>query len=229
VAQRDRRSKASNYHSPASTKPPLSGNQSPGALVMKELEIRRMRELIAKREEETRLKKLASAKSSVNIDTSGSLTPCDHVPSLKQEDVDVVMNPNSGERNGFGNYRNSESATPPPRSVSKSSNGFSPSTVINPVSDGVLTLDEDSNRIANDPLNQDPTATHRYQDLASEAQEAQVNGRQVQEKEHATLGQGMVDADREPSPSTQVRLASSFYFLSYLGGDFYFICFPVFV
>jgi hypothetical protein len=130
---------------------------------MKELEIRRMRELIAKREEETRLKKLASAKSSVNIDTSGSLTPCDHVPSLKQEDVDVVMNPNSGERNGFGNYRNSESATPPPRSVSKSSNGFSPSTVINPVSDGVLTLDEDSNRIANDPLNQDPTATHRYQ------------------------------------------------------------------
>jgi hypothetical protein len=57
--KRDRRSKASNYHSPASTKSSLSGNQSPAALMMKELEIRRMRELIAKREEETRLKKLA--------------------------------------------------------------------------------------------------------------------------------------------------------------------------
>ena len=56
---RDRRSKASNYHPPASTKSSLSGNQSPAALMMKELEIRRMRELIAKREEETRLKKLA--------------------------------------------------------------------------------------------------------------------------------------------------------------------------
>ena len=57
--KRDRRSKASNYHPPASIKSSLSGNQSPAALMMKELEIRRMRELIAKREEETRLKKLA--------------------------------------------------------------------------------------------------------------------------------------------------------------------------
>lgn len=57
--KRDRRSKASNYHPPASTKSSLSGNQSPAALMMKELEIRQMRELIAKREEETRLRKLA--------------------------------------------------------------------------------------------------------------------------------------------------------------------------
>ena len=57
--KRDKRSKASNYHPPASTKSSLSGNQSPAALMMKELEIRQMRELIAKREEETRLKKLA--------------------------------------------------------------------------------------------------------------------------------------------------------------------------
>ena len=57
--KRDRRSKASNYHPPAFIKSSLSGNQSPAALMMKELEIRRMRELIAKREEETRLKKLA--------------------------------------------------------------------------------------------------------------------------------------------------------------------------
>ncbi|KAF8799005.1 hypothetical protein BYT27DRAFT_7228246 [Phlegmacium glaucopus] len=111
--KRDRRSKASNYHPPASIKSSLSGNQSPAALMLKELEIRRMRELIAKREEETRLKKLASAKSSVNIDTSGSSTPIYHLPALKQEDVDVIMNPDSGERNGFTSYRNSESATPP--------------------------------------------------------------------------------------------------------------------
>ena len=62
--KRDRRSKASNYHAPVSTKPSLSGNQSPAALMMKELEIQRMRELIAKREEETRLKKLAVSFSS---------------------------------------------------------------------------------------------------------------------------------------------------------------------
>ena len=130
--KRDRRSKASNYP-PASNKSSLSGNQSPAALMMKELEIRRMRELIAKREEETRLKKLAvssylrrhpaahlfrfkSAKSSVNIDARGSLTTVNHLPSLKQEDVDVLMNLDSDEQNGFGNNRNSESATPPRKS-----------------------------------------------------------------------------------------------------------------
>ena len=133
--KRDRRSKASNYHPPTSTKSSLSGNQSPAALMMKELEIRQMRELIAKREEETRLKKLAvsfhlrrsppthlfiifcfkSAKSSVN-DARDSLTPVNHLPSLKQEDVDIVMNPDSDEQNGFSNNRNSESATPPCKS-----------------------------------------------------------------------------------------------------------------
>ena len=156
--KRDRRSKASNYHPPTSTKSSLSGNQSPAALMMKELEIRRMRELIAKREEETRLKKLTvsfhlrrrpathlfrskTTKSSVNTDARDSLTPVNHLPSLKQEDVDVIMNPDSYEQNGFGNNRNSESATPPrksffcryyilislllpARSVSKSSNGI---------------------------------------------------------------------------------------------------------
>jgi hypothetical protein len=65
--KRDRRSKASNYYPPASTKSSLSGNQSPAALMMKELEIRRMRELIAKREEETRLKKLAVSFISADV------------------------------------------------------------------------------------------------------------------------------------------------------------------
>ena len=79
--------------------------------------------------------------SSINTDSRDSLTPVNHLPSLKQEDVDVVMNPESDEHNGFGNNRNPESATPPrkslficrcyilislllpARSVSKSSNG----------------------------------------------------------------------------------------------------------
>ena len=65
--KRDRRSKASNYLPPASTKSSFSGNQSPAALMMKELEIRRMRELIAKREEETRLKKLAVSFISADV------------------------------------------------------------------------------------------------------------------------------------------------------------------
>ena len=44
---------------------------------------------------------------------SDSLTPINHLPSLKQEEVDVVMNPDPDEQNGFGNNRNSESATSP--------------------------------------------------------------------------------------------------------------------
>jgi hypothetical protein len=48
-----------------------------------------------------------------------------------------------------------------------------------------------------------------------------INKKQlVQEKDQQpALRQGMVDADLEASPSTQVRLASSFYSLSILGGD----------
>jgi hypothetical protein len=43
-----------------------------------------------------------------------------------------------------------------------------------------------------------------------------------QEKDQQpALRQEMVDADPEASPSTQVRLASSFYSLSILGGDLY--------
>ena len=56
----ERRGKVSSYVTPASTKPPTPGTPlSPSILLQKELEIRKMRELIAHREEETRLKKLA--------------------------------------------------------------------------------------------------------------------------------------------------------------------------
>ena len=50
-----------------------------------------------------------------------------------------------------------------------------------------------------------------------------INKKQlVQEKDQQpALRQGMVDADLEASPSTQVRLASSFYSLSILGGDIF--------
>lgn len=50
---------------------------------------------------------------------------------------------------------------------------------------------------------------------------------QQQEEQHSVLGEGMVDAGLKPSPSTQVRLTSSFYFLSVLGRDLYLIYFPV--
>ena len=56
----ERRGKPASFVSPASTKPPTPGTPlSPSILLQKELEIRKMRELIAHREEETRLKKLA--------------------------------------------------------------------------------------------------------------------------------------------------------------------------
>ena len=48
----------------------------------------------------------------------------------------------------------------------------------------------------------------------------------VQQKEHPATGHGMVGADLESSSSTQVRLASSFYFLSVPGGDSYFHLLP---
>lgn len=55
-----------------------------------------------------------------------------------------------------------------------------------------------------------------------------MNKRLVQEKDQQPiLRQGMVDADLEASPSTQVRLASSFYSLSILAGDLFFTFFPV--
>jgi len=57
--KRDRRSKAIKYPSPPPAKPATPVGMPPGALLQKELEIRKMRELIAQREEETRLKKLA--------------------------------------------------------------------------------------------------------------------------------------------------------------------------
>jgi len=114
-----------------------------------------------------------SAKSSVNIDASGSSTPINHLPSLKQEDVDVVMNPDL-ERNGFSNYRNSESATPPrkpclfsdplpwPHYFCQLGPLASLLTVFlifnfhNPVSDDLFALDGDANPIQDDPLDQDP-------------------------------------------------------------------------
>jgi hypothetical protein len=55
--------------------------------------------------------------------------------------------------------------------------------------------------------------------LINSQQIAKQENQLVQETEqYPALKQGMVDADPEPSPSTQVRLASSFYFLSILGG-----------
>ena len=54
-----------------------------------------------------------------------------------------------------------------------------------------------------------------------------MNKRLVQEKDQQPiLRQGMVDADLEASPSTQVRLASSFYSLSTLDGIYFSSSFP---
>lgn len=50
--------KVAPHPSPAPIKPVVASPMSPGALMQKEMEIRKMRELIAQREEETRLRKL---------------------------------------------------------------------------------------------------------------------------------------------------------------------------
>jgi hypothetical protein len=58
VTQNDRKGKPTVISSPNAATTP-SGTVPPSALLQKELEIQKMRELIARREEETRLKKLA--------------------------------------------------------------------------------------------------------------------------------------------------------------------------
>jgi hypothetical protein len=60
VNRNDRKGKPGANSSPNGAKPSTpNGTTSPSALLQKELEIQKMRELIARREEETRLKKLA--------------------------------------------------------------------------------------------------------------------------------------------------------------------------
>ncbi|KDR82920.1 hypothetical protein GALMADRAFT_858991 [Galerina marginata CBS 339.88] len=105
--RREKRSKHGKFPSPAPVKHSSSGDTSPAALLKKELEIRKMRELIAQREEETRLRKLALAKL--------SSTTLNGQASIKVEEPDVVMatgTPDDGETNGHA-PRSSESATPP--------------------------------------------------------------------------------------------------------------------
>ncbi|KAF8158080.1 hypothetical protein B0H34DRAFT_440537 [Crassisporium funariophilum] len=121
--QRDRRSKAAKYPSPV-PRPSASAAEIMSPTVLED-RIRKMHEEIARKEEATRLRKLAQMAKP--IPASGSSTPS-VLP--KQEDSDVVMS-SSGtemlERNGHagrssnGAYRKSESATPPPASPSRSS------------------------------------------------------------------------------------------------------------
>ncbi|KAJ3506569.1 hypothetical protein NLJ89_g6799 [Agrocybe chaxingu] len=123
--QRDKRNQTSKYPSPAPVKPVSSGTNSPAALAQKEIEIRKMRELIARKEEETRLKKLAAAKAkAANAALPAPPPPevAQRVP-LKVEDVDVdmtVATSEPAEENGGAAKvpdppyrRSSESATPP--------------------------------------------------------------------------------------------------------------------
>ncbi|KAF8965142.1 hypothetical protein BDZ97DRAFT_816608 [Flammula alnicola] len=123
----NKRGRISKYPSPAPLRPTSSSsnNMSPAALAQKELEIRKMRELIAQREEETRLKKLAMARS--NPETRPPSTTQNHSASLKQEEVDVVMSSVTEESSNDSlvtkNGRHSESATPPP---SNGDSRFSP-------------------------------------------------------------------------------------------------------
>ncbi|KIM40856.1 hypothetical protein M413DRAFT_445641 [Hebeloma cylindrosporum] len=88
-ARRDKWNNMGKYPSPApSTKPPSTpGTMSPAALMQKEHEIKKMRELIAQREEETRLRKLALARSAA---ISEATTPSNgHLLVLKQEEPDL--------------------------------------------------------------------------------------------------------------------------------------------
>ncbi|KJA17448.1 hypothetical protein HYPSUDRAFT_46393 [Hypholoma sublateritium FD-334 SS-4] len=110
------------YPSPAPFK--ASDAMSPAALAQKESEIRKMRELIAQREEETRLRKLAMAKLQSNPGTRPSSTISNTGISLKQEDLDVVIAvaerlANNGQFTK--NIRDPESATPPAEAASRAS------------------------------------------------------------------------------------------------------------
>ncbi|CAA7262930.1 unnamed protein product [Cyclocybe aegerita] len=207
--QWDKCNQTSTYPSPAPVKPVSSGTNSPAALAQKEIEIRKMRELIARKEEETRLKKVAAAKAKAANSAPQAPPPPEvtlPVP-LKVEDVDVDMTAATSEppeENGDATKvpnppyrRSSESATPPPvgevsslsipvsRSASKSSSDLSGDR--NEVS-SETTLVQDQVVEALDP-SQAKVATELFQ------QQLQLLQGQLPE--------GLVDVDMDPSSSAQ--------------------------
>ncbi|KAF8889990.1 hypothetical protein CPB84DRAFT_1406601 [Gymnopilus junonius] len=111
--------KAAAYPSPTPMKPAATSPMSPEVLMQKEMEIRKMRELIAQREEETRLRRLALAKSaSASAAANATGTSRSSTPVAQNVVSDVRMaspSPEAGEANGFTTQgsRSSESATPP--------------------------------------------------------------------------------------------------------------------
>ncbi|KAF9524288.1 hypothetical protein CPB83DRAFT_618976 [Crepidotus variabilis] len=149
--KRDRRTKASTYPSPVSSKPmtPVGGAVSPSVLLQKELEIRRMRELIAQREEETRLKKLAaksitSAISSAPVDEPMVVIAQPQPIRLKTEEPDIEMSsPTPIELTDDADAkrvraeiiarRSSESASPPAE-ISEASLPITRSVTVSPIS-----------------------------------------------------------------------------------------------
>ncbi|KAF9485787.1 hypothetical protein BDN70DRAFT_916639 [Pholiota conissans] len=93
-----------------------SDSMSPASLAQKELEIRKMRELIARREEETRLRKLALAKSQTSSAAPTPLTATTPSTPLKMEDEDIAI-PLTAQLPTAeplsNNIRDPDSATPP--------------------------------------------------------------------------------------------------------------------
>lgn len=77
ITKPDRKGKSGSISSPKAAKPSTpSGVATPSALLQKELEIQKMRELIARREEETRLKKLAVSFGSSCATISLTMSAC---------------------------------------------------------------------------------------------------------------------------------------------------------
>ncbi|KAH9480655.1 hypothetical protein JR316_0007255 [Psilocybe cubensis] len=107
------------YSSPAPIKSVTSGTMSP-SLEEKELEIRRLREWIAQREEETRLRKLALARSAsaTNLNNGGISTSVAQATPLKLEEVDIVISAESAPHVPGKEIQNIKPATPLPAAES---------------------------------------------------------------------------------------------------------------
>ncbi|KAF9468491.1 hypothetical protein BDZ94DRAFT_1245487 [Collybia nuda] len=180
-----------------------NGTMSPAALMEKEIEIRKMRELIAQREQ-NRMKKVTAARSITTIDSKGPLsTPKDSTPiPHKQEEPESIPSPLNLDRNTQDMKNESTNSTQQPLQIaSPSSSGTATIDTHNgdnisvdstmSMGDPVLTVEERHEQVMNDSLTQ------------ADAKPPSGN---------ESPPSGPVDVDPASSSSAQVRLRSSFYF-----------------
>ncbi|KAJ7695646.1 hypothetical protein B0H17DRAFT_1054987 [Mycena rosella] len=185
------------------TPPPTSGTMTPAALMEKEQEIRKMRELIAQREQ-SRMQKAMSRTSSIPMSTES--------PRLEDDTVPLANGSAAPPPNNGYHSRHHEDGTIPAALTDKRA-------LTTPILAGSTTTSASTTPPNIDPqemIDQNGGAdaiTTGAQDsatakAASQAQPVNGNGVSTQEAFQEPVA-GLVDVDSASSSSAQVRLANS--------------------